>query len=150
MRPIFSVLLFLIPLLGFSQYFYDGSGRKVARFDKNLIFNASGHQIGRIDADRVFDGSGHQVGRVDGNNFYDGSGHQIGRVDGNNLYNSSGSRLAGWTGIICMMVLVIRLVGGAGLEGCRLSYSFITFTKYPIKPTMFPSISYSITAPKSS
>ena len=51
MRAFFISLFLLISSLAFSQYFYDGSGKQVARFDGNYIYNASGHQIGRIDAD---------------------------------------------------------------------------------------------------
>lgn len=93
MRNIFLPLFLLISSLGFGQYFYDGAGRQVARFDDNRVYNGAGKQIGRIDADKIYDGSGRQIGRVDGDYFYDGAGKQIGRVDGKYLYSGTGKQI---------------------------------------------------------
>jgi len=76
------LIFLLISSISFSQYFYDASGKRVARFDDERIYDASGKFIGRIDADRIYESSGKFIGRIDGNYLFDGSGKRIGRADG--------------------------------------------------------------------
>ena len=82
MRTLILSVFLLISSISFSQYFYDASGKRVARFDDDRIYDASGKFIGRIDADRIYEASGKFIGGVDGNYLFDGSGKRIGREDG--------------------------------------------------------------------
>ncbi len=95
MRTLLIFVFLIFSSISYSQYFFDGSGKRVARFDETRTYNASGKKIGRIDWDRnrVYDGSGKFIGRIDGKFIYDGSGRQIGRDDGKFLYSGSGKMI---------------------------------------------------------
>ena len=59
MKTKILILLFqLFTAFGSCQFFYDGSGKQIARFDGNYIYGAAGKQIGRVDGDYIYDGAG--------------------------------------------------------------------------------------------
>mgnify|MGYP007123684661 CR=1 FL=1 len=93
MRTIFISVFLFISFFCSSQYFFDGTGKRIAKFDNNRIYNGSGKHIGRIDKDRIYNSSGKFIGRVDGEYLYDGTGKRIGKVDGDYLYNATGKRI---------------------------------------------------------